>query len=95
MSMMRGCDVVELEPGKWYCFVAVEEYDEDFAEFSTYGPAADADAAYRKMTDVECNPGGCCEYDHADLTPEQKARYERMLRQEPPRRGGNLFGRGW
>jgi hypothetical protein len=58
MSCSRGCIIVEVEDGKWYCIVARDEYDYDFNKFNVYGARYTENGAYNKMKDYEANPGG-------------------------------------
>lgn len=69
MSLQRGCLVVERNPGQWFCAVASQEYDYDFAgHYLVYGPKPTAEAAFVEMQDYEANPGSFNEipYDKLD-----------------------------
>lgn len=72
MSMQRGCEVIELEPGKWFCVVACAEHDYDFQSATVYGPAQTADDAWNMMSDWEANPGGCIQTRAADVTDRDR-----------------------
>ena len=79
MSMSRGCELVEIKPEKWYCIVAMEEYDYDFTSFSVYGPCLTADEAFDKMHNQECNPGQSREIDFGAVTPKMDKMYTKMI----------------
>ena len=80
MSCSRGCDLVELKPNEWYCIVANDEYDYDFASFTVYGPRATSDAALDRMSSSESNPGGFCTFPHARVTEAHKTMIARGSR---------------
>ena len=85
MSLSRGCVIAELEPGKWYAFVAHREYDYNFESWNSYGPVASADAAWDEVGANEANPGGGNEITHDEMGEEMRNRYKRMLAERPPR----------
>lgn len=58
MSVSRGCILLELTRDKWYCIVAIEEYDYDFVHGCIkYGPTATPEAAFDLMSQEQPNPG--------------------------------------
>lgn len=95
MSVSRGCTVIELEPGQWYCLLAITEYDYEFEhDYITHGPEATADEAVEGALHNQANPG--CEecVPYADVTDRLRSLIERGTRNaETLPRGSGLPAR--
>ena len=92
MSMQRECLTVEVEPGKWFCIVARDEYGDIDKNSISYGPQPTEDEAFEAMRDNEPNPGGNCT---VEATPELKQLIKKTLHTRSGRPGpksiSNLF----
>jgi hypothetical protein len=58
MSVQRGCDIVEYNRGKWYLFIAQDEYDFDFKTFELVGAFSTDERADDYICENYSNPGG-------------------------------------
>ena len=74
MSVSRGCEIIELNPGKWYAVVANREYDYTFQHGHTvYGPAHSEEVAWTLMSSQEPNPGGGKTIPHEQMSDRERA----------------------
>lgn len=98
MSTGCECNIVEVEPGKWYYII--EDYQApknswDWREFATmWGPFESEDKAYLSCRDTHGNPGGYTLTRHVEYKPDKTA--EKLLveckaRQTPQRKPSARF----
>ena len=76
MSKSRGCLLIELNPGEWWCAVAYDEYDHEFRSGEKFGPAKTEEGAWQMM--VASNPGSSRTVPFAAVTAEHRKLLARL-----------------
>jgi hypothetical protein len=78
--MSRGCIIVEVEPNKWYCITARDEYDYNFKHYSVTGPKSNEETAFESHEG--CNPGSSSSIDNKnfkELSTKSQKFYLKMI----------------
>lgn len=83
-SMQREAFIFKAKNGKWYYFIAHEEYGE-YPDGTTYGPFGSDKEAERHMMDNHSNPGG--------LYVDKSGKREVPKNTEDPDPFNQIFGR--